>query len=98
MKHARNARKVRNAATPVPEGEPATAQVLPITVERFLESAARRFPTERPDRCSKCGSTFIKHEPAFVHCRYCGKIARLANASLVDQETFELRSGLRIAS
>lgn len=95
MKHARNARR---ETAPAPKSEPAKAQVLPITAERFLESAARRFPAERPDRCSKCGSTFIKHEPAFVHCRYCGKIARLANASLVDQETFELRSGLRIAS
>ncbi len=37
------------------------------------------------------------HEPAFVHCRFCGKIARLANASLADQELFEIRSGLRLA-
>ncbi len=95
MKHARNA---KNEAAPARKSEPATAQVVPLTAERFLESAAKRFPAERPDRCSKCGSTFIKHEPAFVHCRYCGKIARLANASLADQEIFELRSGLRIAS
>ena len=49
-------------------------------------------------KCVKCGSTFVAREPAFVHCRYCGKMARLAGASLLDQELFELRSGLRIAS
>ena len=80
-------------------GAPASggARVTRLTPERFLDAAAKRFLHERPDRCAKCGSTFMCHEPAFVHCRYCGKIARLANASLVDQELFEIRSGLRLA-
>lgn len=73
------------------------ARVTRLTPERFLDAAAKRFVGERPDHCPKCGSTFMCHEPAFVHCRYCGKMARVANASLVDQELFEIRSGLRLA-
>lgn len=73
------------------------AQVIPLEPERFLKAAAKQFVSERPDRCLKCGSTFMCHEPAFVHCRYCGKLARVANASLVEQELFEIRSGLRVA-
>ena len=72
--------------------------IVPLTPERALERAARRFLPERSNACMKCGSTFIDHEPAFVHCRYCGAIARIANRSLLAQEEFELRSGLRVAS
>ena len=49
-------------------------------------------------QCAKCGSSFVTHEPLFVHCHYCGAMVRVAAASLVDQENFEIRSGLRIAS
>jgi hypothetical protein len=73
------------------------ARIARLTPERFLDAAAKRFLPARPDRCTKCGSGFMCHEPAFVHCRLCGKIARLANASLADQELFEIRSGLRLA-
>ncbi|MGH7333009.1 MAG: hypothetical protein ACREKS_09755 [Candidatus Rokuibacteriota bacterium] len=73
------------------------ARVIPLEPERFLKAASKRFVNERPDRCPKCGSTFMCHEPAFVHCRYCGTLARVANASLVEQELFEIRSGLRVA-
>ena len=73
------------------------ARVAHLTPERFLAAAAKRFVSERPDRCPKCGSAFMCHEPAFVHCLYCGKMARIADASLVDQELFEIRSGLRLA-
>lgn len=62
-----------------------------------LERAARRFLARPIDRCVKCNSTFVGREPAFIHCFYCGKLARIANASLLAQEEFELRSGLRIA-
>jgi hypothetical protein len=72
--------------------------VLPLTPERVLQRAAKRFVDEVPDRCAKCGSTFVGREPAFIHCFYCGKMARIANASLLDQELFEIRSGLRLAS
>ena len=63
-----------------------------------LERAAKRFLAEPIDRCVKCHSTFIGHEPAFIHCYYCGKMARIANASLFLQEEFEMRSGMRAAS
>jgi len=76
----------------------AGTKVVLITPERMLERASRRFLAARPTACVKCGSVFVDHEPAFVHCRYCGCIARLANRSLLDQEEFELRSGLRVAS
>ncbi len=62
-----------------------------------LERTARRFLPQPIDRCVKCNSTFIGREPAFIHCFYCGKLARIANASLLAQEEFEMRSGLRIA-
>jgi hypothetical protein len=62
-----------------------------------LERTARRFLAQPIDRCVKCNSTFIGREPAFIHCFYCGKMARIANASLLAQEEFEMRSGLRIA-
>lgn len=48
--------------------------------------------------CAKCGSTFVAWEPAFIHCRFCGSLSRIPNASLLDQELFEIRSGLRLAS
>lgn len=66
--------------------------------EHVLERAAKRFLPQPIDRCVKCHSTFVGHEPAFIHCYYCGKMARIANASLVLQEEFELRSGMRAAS
>ena len=87
---------MKNAARPAPDGG-GSARVTRLTPDRFLDAAAKRFVGDRPDHCSKCGSTFMCHEPAFVHCRYCGKMARVANASLVDQELFEIRSGLRVA-
>lgn len=76
----------------------AMGRVLRVTPERALQRAARRFLPEPLDRCPKCGSTFVGREPAFLHCFYCGKMARIANASLPAQELFELRSGLRLAS
>ena len=71
---------------------------LTITPERQLERASRKFLTDPSDRCVKCGSTFIAREPAFIHCHYCGCMARIANASLEVQDLFELRLGLRLAS
>jgi len=65
--------------------------------ELVLERAARRFLPKPIDRCVKCNSTFVGREPAFIHCFYCGKMARIATGSLLAQEEFEMRSGLRIA-
>lgn len=72
--------------------------VVRLAPEHGLARAAKRFLTEYPDRCPKCGSESVVPEPAFLRCRCCGKLARLANASLSDQEVFERRSGLRRAS
>ncbi len=71
---------------------------LTITPERHLERASRKFLTDPSNQCVKCGSTFVVREPAFVHCHYCGNMARIANAALEAQELFELRLGLRLAS
>ena len=56
-----------------------------------------RRPAERAG-CMKCGSFFIEVEPAFVHCRYCGSLSRIRGTSLLAQEEYEMRSGLRLAS
>ena len=59
-----------------------------------------RLPRRLVDRvgCAKCGSLFIEIEPAFVHCRYCGSLSRIRGTSLLAQEEYEMRSGLRLAS
>ena len=49
-------------------------------------------------RCPKCDSGFVTREPAFLHCRFCGTMARIVGGSLVDQELYERRSGFRLAS
>ncbi len=72
-------------------------------------SHARIVPFPRADRaprpvsagstaCAKCGSGFVVLEPAFLHCHYCGAMARITDGSLAAQELFEIRSGLRLAS
>ena len=81
-------------AKPVPE----SATVIRLTAEHTLQRTAKRFVSGAPTRCPKCDSTYIGREPAFIHCRLCGKLARIADASLELQELWELRSGLRIAS
>jgi hypothetical protein len=59
---------------------------------------ARSVVTRDTDRCPKCKSVFIEREPAFLHCKYCGNMARIVDGSLMDQDVHERRSGLRIAS
>jgi hypothetical protein len=65
---------------------------------RLLERATRTRAEDGPGGCVKCGSFFLEIEPAFVHCRYCGSLSRIRGASLLAQEEYELRSGLRLAS
>ena len=59
-----------------------------------------RLPRRAVERagCVKCGSLFVEIEPAFVHCRYCGSLYRIRGTSLLAQEEYEMRSGLRLAS
>jgi ribosomal protein S27AE len=99
--HAAKSKAHRVTPKPAaPKASPPRGRVvtLNITPERHLERASRKFITEPTDRCGKCGSTFIAREPAFIHCHYCGSMARIANAPLGAQELFELRLGLRLAS
>ena len=99
MRRADARRKPVTKAAPVCAPRRTTARVVSLLdPEIVLERTARRFLPEPLDRCVKCHSTFIAHEPAFIHCYYCGKMARIANASLVLQEEFEMRSGMRAAS
>jgi hypothetical protein len=72
--------------------------VMRLSPEVALARAAKRFLAEPTTRCPKCRSAFVGLEPAFLHCRCCGAMARIAKASLADQELFELRSGLRLVS
>ena len=74
------------------------SRVVRLTPERILRQTTKRFLADHAARCGKCGSSFVTQEPAFVHCHYCGRMARVARASLLDQELFEIRSGLRLAS
>jgi hypothetical protein len=87
----------RPAGAPPANGKPPGGTVIHLGPEHALQRAAKRFLQEVPSRCTKCGSAFLVYEPAFVHCCYCGKMARLAGGSLLAQELFELRSGLRLA-
>jgi hypothetical protein len=67
-------------------------------VPRRLHERVRAQNGQSSGGCHKCGSHFIEVEPAFVHCRYCGSLSRIRGASLLAQEEYELRSGLRLAS
>jgi hypothetical protein len=97
MKRAPARKKPPARTGPLPSRNGARVVSL-LDPEVVLERAAKRFLPQPLDRCVKCHSTFIGHEPAFIHCYYCGKMARIANASLLLQEEFEMRSGMRAAS
>lgn len=62
------------------------------------ERDARTTAALAANRCVKCQSTFVMREPAFLHCYYCGAMTRIPSGSLLEQELFEVRSGLRLAS
>jgi hypothetical protein len=102
VRRTRKRRGARAHAAKAAGGRPAPpgGHLVPlaITPDRMLERASRNFLADPSSACVKCGSTFVIREPAFVHCHYCGKMARIANASLGAQELFELRMGLRLAS
>ena len=77
-----------------------TGRVLALTITpaRALARAEKRFLSQPTDQCVRCGSRFVSLEPMFVHCHYCGRMMRIAGASVLAQELFELRAGLRLAS
>ena len=74
------------------------ASIVQFAPAHTARAAARKGHAHDPSRCHKCDSTYIVREPAFVHCRYCGAMNRIQSGSLLDQEEFEMRSGLRLAS
>ena len=80
------------------KAEAAQATDISLTPENTLQRAAKRFLSDPQVRCPKCDSTYVGREPAFIPCRLCGKLARIADAPLELQELWEIRSGLRIAS
>ena len=81
------------------KGRPTRARARSIE-RRQARARIVRLPRRTVDRvgCLKCGSLFIEIEPAFVHCRYCGSLSRIRGTSLLAQEEYEMRSGLRLAS
>ncbi|MBI1845640.1 MAG: hypothetical protein HY294_10115 [Candidatus Rokubacteria bacterium] len=83
---------------PAKPATPGGAVIVRLTPERRLERAMTLTGARPADRCAKCGSRFVRREPAFIHCFYCGATARLPHGSLEAQEIFERRSGLRVAS
>ena len=74
------------------------AKIVRLVPRRLLERVTRAPGSQAGGGCVKCGSLFIEIEPAFVHCRYCGSLYRIRGASLLAQEEYEMRSGLRLAS
>ena len=74
------------------------AKIVRLVPRRLLERVMRGQAGEANGGCHKCGSLFVEIEPAFIHCRYCGSLSRIHGASLLAQEEWEMRSGIRLAS
>jgi hypothetical protein len=81
-----------------PEPHEVHAKIVRFVPRRLLERVVRAQAGESSHGCHKCGSLFVEIEPAFVHCRYCGSLSRIRGASLLAQEEWEMRSGMRLAS
>jgi len=74
------------------------AKIVRLVPRHLLERVVRGQAGEAGGGCHKCGSLFVEIEPAFIHCRYCGSLSRIHGASLLAQEEWEQRSGMRLAS
>jgi hypothetical protein len=66
-------------------------KIVRLVPRRLQERAARAASGQSAGGC-------VEIEPAFIHCRYCGSLSRIRGASLLAQEEYEMRSGLRLAS
>ena len=69
---ARKKPPAKAAGTPLPPKGGARVVSL-LDPDIVLERAAKRFLPQPLDRCVKCHSTFICHEPAFIHCYYAAR-------------------------
>jgi hypothetical protein len=74
------------------------SRVVALAPRRRERDTERQAAHDGVVRCPKCQSAWVVLEPAFLHCRYCGALNRIPQASLEAQEEFEIRSGLRLAS
>jgi hypothetical protein len=82
---------MKDPATPRSDG----ARVIDLLPARGADRRWKTVVDKRVSACTKCSSTFVQHEPAFVHCRFCGNMMRVAGAAVMEQDTYEMRSGLR---
>ena len=93
-------RKRKTAAKPArrsaARAAAARVKIVRLVPRGLLERVTQ--PSPSAGGCVKCGSLFLEIEPAFIHCRYCGSLSRIRGASLLAQEEYEMRSGLRLAS
>jgi hypothetical protein len=90
--------RTRRARPRAAESHEVRVKIVRLVPRRLLERVMRAQAGHSPHGCHKCGSLFVEIEPAFVHCRYCGSLSRIHGASLVAQEEWEMRSGMRLAS
>jgi hypothetical protein len=88
----------RRARSSARDSHAVPVKIVRLVPRRLLERVVRARAGESPHGCHKCGSLFVEIEPAFVHCRYCGSLSRIRGASLLAQEEWEMRSGMRLAS
>jgi hypothetical protein len=96
---ARTRKTAANAATArALDPHEVQAKIVRFVPRRLLERAVRAQAGENGGGCHKCGSRFLEIEPMFVHCRYCGSLSRIRGGSLLAQEEWEMRSGMRLAS
>jgi hypothetical protein len=89
------ARRTRRSA---PKAAAVPVKIVRLVPRRLQERVTRAGSNPGTGGCVKCGSLFLEIEPAFIHCRYCGSLSRIRGASLLAQEEYEMRSGLRLAS
>ena len=89
------ARRPRRRA---PKAAAVPVKIVRLVPRGLLERVTGAQPSPSAGGCVKCGSLFLEIEPAFIHCRYCGSLSRIRGASLLAQEEYEMRSGLRLAS
>jgi hypothetical protein len=88
----------RPARRRAPKAAAVPVKIVRLVPRRLQERATRAASGSSAGGCVKCGSHFLEIEPAFIHCRYCGSLSRIRGASLLAQEEYEMRSGLRLAS